>query len=102
MIDTKRVGLWGCSAGGNLAASVALRDSAEHTSARIRHVDLVVPVTCHPSLYPDALESSSASMKRLTFGGSLLAAHQKKLMRVSENFGASFHHNCNASRANRR
>jgi len=69
MIDVKRVGLWGCSAGGNLAAGVALRDSAENEIARIRHVNLVVPVTCHPNLYPPALQSSAGSMKLFPFGG---------------------------------
>lgn len=55
-IDTSRIGLWGCSAGGNLAAGVALRDAAEHKVSRVRHVNLVVPVTCHPDLYPAVLQ----------------------------------------------
>lgn len=62
MIDTGRIGLWGCSAGANLAANVALRDSFENEVSRIRHVNLVVPITCHPSLYPPVLKSSNASM----------------------------------------
>ena len=62
-IDTARVGLWGCSAGGNLAASVALRDSAENEISRIRHVNLLVPVTCHPNLHPPVIQSSNASMQ---------------------------------------
>jgi acetyl esterase/lipase len=62
MIDIDRIGLWGCSAGANLAANVALRDSFENEVSRIRHVNLAVPITCHPSLYPPVLKSSNASM----------------------------------------
>lgn len=68
-IDTGRIALWGCSSGGNLAASVALRDSAENEVSRIRHASLVVPVTCHPTLYPAALLSDEGSTKRFAFGG---------------------------------
>lgn len=60
-IDTKRVAIWGFSSGGNLAAAVALRDSAEHSAPRIKHVNLVVPVICCPALYPPTLTSSGAS-----------------------------------------
>lgn len=73
MIDTNRVGLWGASAGGNLAASVALRDSAENDTARVRHVNLVVPATCHPKLYPAVLQVSSASLKQFPFHGASTA-----------------------------
>ena len=71
MIDTGRVGLWGCSAGANLAANIALRDSAENEISRIRHVNLVVPITCHPSLYPPALKSSTGSMALFRAGGAV-------------------------------
>ncbi|KAL7929991.1 alpha/beta-hydrolase [Trichoderma chlorosporum] len=60
-IDTNRIGLWGCSAGGNLAAAVALRDAKEHDTPRIRHVNLVVPVTCHPDVYPERLKTLGSS-----------------------------------------
>lgn len=50
--------MWGCSAGGNLAAGVALRDSASGPS-RIAFLSLVVPVTCHPHHTPlPVLEST--------------------------------------------
>jgi acetyl esterase len=65
MIDPSRVAVWGCSAGGNLAASITLRDSVENEVSRIRHVNLVVPATCHPSLHPPILQSSNASMNAL-------------------------------------
>lgn len=60
-INPDRIGLWGCSAGGNLAAAVALRDAKEHNIPRIRHVNLIVPVTCHPDLYPEVLKASGSS-----------------------------------------
>jgi len=69
MIDKGRIGLWGCSAGGNLAAGVALRDSFNLEVPRIRHLDLVVPVTCHPTLYPHSLQSKDSSLIRFPFGG---------------------------------
>lgn len=62
-IDSKRIGLWGCSAGGNLAAAVALRDAVEHQISRLRHVNLVVPVTCHPDLYPEILKAPGSSAR---------------------------------------
>ena len=67
-IDRMRVGLWGCSAGGNLAAGAALRDATEHEASRLRHVNLVVPATCYPDLYPPAFRESEASAQK--FGGS--------------------------------
>jgi len=45
-VDTDRLALWGQSAGGHLAAGIALRDAVEHRPSRIRHVNLVVPVVC--------------------------------------------------------
>ena len=60
-IDTKRLALWGFSSGGNLAAAVALKDSIENPTARVKHVNLVVPVTCYPALYPEMLSSNGAS-----------------------------------------
>jgi acetyl esterase/lipase len=60
-IDKDRIGLWGCSAGGNLAAGVALRDAMEHQVSRICHANLVVPVTCHPDLYPEELKMGGSS-----------------------------------------
>jgi acetyl esterase len=48
-IDRERIGLWGASAGGNLGAALALRDSMEHSVSRLRHANLVVTVTCHPA-----------------------------------------------------
>lgn len=63
-VDTGRIGLWGCSAGGNLAAGVALRDSVEHEKSRIRHVNLVAPVTCHPDQYPSNLLTAGGSMEK--------------------------------------
>ncbi|KIW99742.1 uncharacterized protein Z518_11155 [Rhinocladiella mackenziei CBS 650.93] len=50
-IDTDRIALWGASAGGNLAAAVALKLSQTRplTEDRpLRLVSLVVPVTAHP------------------------------------------------------
>lgn len=50
-MDTTRIGLLGGSAGGQLAASLALRYSqAPETTGRpeLRMVSLVVPVTAHP------------------------------------------------------
>lgn len=70
-IDRTRVGIWGASAGGNLAASIALRDSAEHDISRIRHINLAAPATCHPALYPPELQSNNSSLNmRLSEGNS--------------------------------
>lgn len=60
-IDVTRIALWGASAGGNLAAGVALRDAQEHNPMRIRHVSLVVPALCPPSRVPAILSVPSAS-----------------------------------------
>lgn len=68
-IDPKRIGIWGASAGANLAASIALRDSADNRASRIRIAGLAVPPVCHPSLYPSILKSKSASPQRFTAGG---------------------------------
>jgi hypothetical protein len=68
-IDTRRIGVWGISAGGNIAASIALQDSIEHEATRIRHLNLIVPVTCHPDIYPSVLKSKNGSMQRFPFGG---------------------------------
>ncbi|VUC23414.1 unnamed protein product [Clonostachys rosea] len=50
-IDINRIGVWGASAGGNLAAALALRCAKEaHTPQKpsLALVSLVVPVTAHP------------------------------------------------------
>lgn len=50
-VDTTRIGLLGGSAGGQLAAALALRYSqapATATQPKLRMVSLVVPVTAHP------------------------------------------------------
>ncbi|KIW68745.1 hypothetical protein PV04_04668 [Phialophora macrospora] len=46
-IDPSRIGVWGASAGGNLAAALAIRVSRENRQP-LRLVSLVVPVTAHP------------------------------------------------------
>lgn len=71
MIDTARIGLWGFSSGGNLAAAVALKDSIEQPVPRVKHVSLVAPVTCHPDLYPPALRSNGSSAQTFGQGGSV-------------------------------
>ena len=68
-IDHERIGLWGGSAGANLGAAVALRDSMEHSVSRLRHANLVVPVTCHPDYFPEALKSSEGSHMKFPFVG---------------------------------
>ncbi|OQV06595.1 hypothetical protein CLAIMM_11142 [Cladophialophora immunda] len=67
-INLKRIAIWGFSSGGNLAAAVALKDSMENTTPRIKHVNLVVPVTCHPALYPPIVSSNGASSIRFGTG----------------------------------
>lgn len=67
-IDTSRVAIWGCSAGGNLAAAVALRDAEEHKESRICHVNLVVPATCHPDLYTEGLKAEESSASKFDAG----------------------------------
>ncbi|KIE00043.1 alpha/beta hydrolase domain-containing protein, partial [Metarhizium majus ARSEF 297] len=73
-IDTARIAIWGCSAGGNLAAAVALRDAEEHKEPRIRHVNLVVPATCHPQLYPMTLKADESSSNKFGAGLGTAAA----------------------------
>ena len=65
-IITTRIALWGGSAGGNLAAAVALRDAQEHNPTRIRHASLVVPALCPPPLAPASLSVPSASYPHFT------------------------------------
>lgn len=65
-IDITRIALWGASAGGNLAAGVALRDAHEHNPTRICHVTLVAPALCPPSLAPAGLSVPSASYPHFT------------------------------------
>ena len=53
-IDTTRIGLWGASAGGNLAAALVVRHMQSGTSQErpdLRFVSLVVPVTAHPRAF---------------------------------------------------
>ena len=71
-IDTMRIALWGASAGGNLAAGVALRDAHEHDQTRICHVSLVAPPLCPPSLAPAVLSVPSASYPHFTSQGNPL------------------------------
>jgi alpha/beta hydrolase fold len=54
--DAARLGLWGCSAGAHLAATVALRDATEHNPARFCVMSLVVPAVCHPDALPSLLK----------------------------------------------
>lgn len=65
-LDVNRIALWGTSAGGQLAASIALRDSNEHKVSRIKHVNLVVPVLCAPQLYPASIMTESSSVYRFS------------------------------------
>jgi acetyl esterase len=53
-LDVNRLALWGCSAGGNLAAAVALRNSQpdiKPAQPRLSLVSLVVPATAHPRVH---------------------------------------------------
>ena len=68
-IDPRRIGLWGISAGGNLAASVALLDCVHHKPSRIRHLNLVVPAVCHPDLVSPEIHHENGSMRRFAMGG---------------------------------
>lgn len=54
-IDPTCVGLWGCSAGAHLGATVLLRDAKEHNHSRIRQASLVVPAVCHPDAFSGRL-----------------------------------------------
>jgi acetyl esterase/lipase len=56
-IDLSRVAVWGCSAGGHLAAGVAMRDAKERNPSRICQLNLVVPALSHPDAYDDLLKS---------------------------------------------
>lgn len=67
-INKSRIGLWGCSAGGNLAAAVAVRDATLHKESRLRHVSLVVPAICHPDVYPIELQSPESSVNKFEAG----------------------------------
>lgn len=73
VIDASRIVLWGASAGGNLAAGVALRDAQEHSPTRIRHVSLIAPALCPPSLAPAVLLVASASYPHFTSQSKALA-----------------------------
>jgi len=50
-IDPTRMGLWGCSAGAHLGATVLLWDAREHNPSRIRQASLVIPAVCHPDAF---------------------------------------------------
>jgi len=63
-INVSRIGLWGLSAGGNLAASVALQDAAKHEKSRLCHVNIVVPPTCHPDTYPEEIKGIESSLNK--------------------------------------
>ncbi|KAJ4531508.1 hypothetical protein HRR80_009470 [Exophiala dermatitidis] len=56
-IDSGRIALWGCSAGGHLAATVAMRDAKEHNPSRLSQVNLVVPALCHIDAYDEVLKA---------------------------------------------
>ncbi|KAK9358507.1 alpha/beta hydrolase [Lipomyces starkeyi] len=56
-INSSKIGVWGCSAGANLAAAVALKDSHLHSPSRILQMSLVVPVTCAPEAYSGAIKT---------------------------------------------
>lgn len=63
-IDVLRIALWGYSAGGNLAASIALRDATEHVKSRLCHLSIVVPPTCHPNAYPAEITGVESSLNK--------------------------------------
>ncbi len=48
-MDPGRIGVWGASAGGNLAAALAIRET-QRRGRSLRLVSLVVPVTAHPQV----------------------------------------------------
>lgn len=64
--DASRVALWGCSAGGHLAATVAMRDAFEHTESRICWVSLVVPATCHDTKFMGTYTKSRSIRSKYT------------------------------------
>lgn len=64
-LDTSRIGLWGASAGGNLAAAVALRHSREQRQPALRFVSLVVPVTAHPRAQAAFIEQRTLARSEL-------------------------------------
>ena len=55
-IDTRRIGLWGISAGANIAASLAADDAASAGPPKICHVNLVVPAVSPPEFAADYLK----------------------------------------------
>jgi acetyl esterase/lipase len=57
-VDPSRVALWGCSAGGNIATGVAVRDAREHNPSRLVHVNLVVPALCHPDAFEGVIKEA--------------------------------------------
>ena len=53
-VDVDRIGLWEASAGGNLAAAMAVRHveaQRMRTLPSLSYVSLVVPVTAHPQAF---------------------------------------------------
>jgi acetyl esterase/lipase len=53
-VDVHRIGLWGASAGGNLAAALAIRHverQRQESLPDLCYVSLVVPVTAHPQAF---------------------------------------------------
>ena len=60
-VNTDRIGVYGISSSANLAASIAHQDYAKNKFPRIRHLNLVVPVTCHPKYYLPVLRSKEGS-----------------------------------------
>ena len=60
-VNTNRIGIYGISSGANLAAGITHRYCAENKFPPIRHINLVVPVTCHPKYYLPVLRSKEGS-----------------------------------------
>lgn len=82
-IDTSKIALWGCSAGGHLAATVAMRDAQTHSPSRIKLVSLVVPVTCHP----DVFMSDYAATRSMQTRQANLDIYNTALQRIRQIFG---------------